>query len=500
MRLQKYGFMSSVLVLLASSTSGNASEAPAGGVAWYQGDVASAFDSARAANKPVLLYWGAKWCPPCQQLKAFVFTRSDFIEKSKQFVAVHLDGDDPSAQRWGDEFKVSGYPTVVILRADRREITRISGGNDLSVYAELLDAALHDVKPIADVLAVLLANPSALTQSDCERLANYSWSDAEFKETKRRRLATRLAEAANDCVHSSPADKARLTVNSAALLPTPETTSGVINIVHDPALAIQVVDSLEGLGDSFFATVSSKGPAAGSQFQLDWIRTMDQVANDSRVAEPDRLYAIATKVGLVKQLSADKQVPAAMAADARARASRALEEKSDPYVRAAIVNAASDIYDKLGDNDAQYALLQSEVKTAKAPYYYMIDLAELEEKRGHTTESLAWYERAYRESQGLATRFQWGSHYLAALVRLTPTDRERIRRVGNEVIAELDGPDRIQARTRMRLERLDGELRKWNANHLFDADVEALRSHMQTICTKLPSSDAGVGACKKFLS
>jgi protein disulfide-isomerase len=34
------------------------------GIAWFNGNVESAFASAKASNKPVLLYWGAQWCPP----------------------------------------------------------------------------------------------------------------------------------------------------------------------------------------------------------------------------------------------------------------------------------------------------------------------------------------------------------------------------------------------------------------------------------------------------
>jgi hypothetical protein len=60
-------------------------------------------------------------------------------------------------------FMCSGYPTVVVLRADQREITRLSGGIDLSLYADLLDAALGDVEPMSDVLATLKQNPASLS-------------------------------------------------------------------------------------------------------------------------------------------------------------------------------------------------------------------------------------------------------------------------------------------------------------------------------------------------
>ena len=60
------------------------------GIAWRQAandaEVDAAFASARSENKPVFVYWGAKWCPPCNQVKATLFNRQDFIERSRAFV------------------------------------------------------------------------------------------------------------------------------------------------------------------------------------------------------------------------------------------------------------------------------------------------------------------------------------------------------------------------------------------------------------------------------
>ena len=144
------------------------------GIAWFDDSVSNAFVSARSANKPILLYWGAKWCAPCQQLKHSVFSRSDFIEKTKQFVAVYLDGDDRGAQKWGDEFHIAGYPTVLILRPDRREIMRISGGSDLSKYTKMLDVALADLRPIAATIDTVGVSSKNLSNTDDWHLRNMS--------------------------------------------------------------------------------------------------------------------------------------------------------------------------------------------------------------------------------------------------------------------------------------------------------------------------------------
>ena len=79
-------------------------------IAWLSAaadaDIERAFAQAKSESKPVLVYWGASWCPPCNQLKATLFNRQDFIERSRSFVAVAIDGDLPGAQKLGTRFKV----------------------------------------------------------------------------------------------------------------------------------------------------------------------------------------------------------------------------------------------------------------------------------------------------------------------------------------------------------------------------------------------------------
>ena len=129
---------------------------PSTNVAWLaaaaDADVERAFALARSEKKPVLLYWGATWCPPCNQLKATLFNRQDFAELSRHFVAVHVDGDRPGAQKLGSRFKVSGYPTVVLFGADGQEITRLPGEADAPQVMAVLQAGLAAGRPVKALL------------------------------------------------------------------------------------------------------------------------------------------------------------------------------------------------------------------------------------------------------------------------------------------------------------------------------------------------------------
>ena len=159
-------------------------------ILWHAGDIDSAFAVARSARKPVLLYWGADWCPPCSRLKATVFRRPEFVERTRLFVAVNLNGDDPGAQRLGEEFDVAGYPTVIVLSPDREEITRIAIGLEMEQYVNALDIALAATQPASAAYSAVLSGVA--TESDLRLLASYSWTQDNERLLPKSQLATAL--------------------------------------------------------------------------------------------------------------------------------------------------------------------------------------------------------------------------------------------------------------------------------------------------------------------
>src|SRR5437868_7331381 len=74
-------------------------------IAWREGDVADALSEATELGRPLILYWGANWCPPCAQMKTSLFKDPAFVAETQNFVRVYLDGDTQGAQRWAEDRK-----------------------------------------------------------------------------------------------------------------------------------------------------------------------------------------------------------------------------------------------------------------------------------------------------------------------------------------------------------------------------------------------------------
>ncbi len=66
---------------------------------------------------------------------------------------MYLDGDSDSAQKWGERFKVVGYPTMILFKPDGTEITRLPGEVDAERYMQVLSLGLNATHPVAESLA-----------------------------------------------------------------------------------------------------------------------------------------------------------------------------------------------------------------------------------------------------------------------------------------------------------------------------------------------------------
>ena len=398
------------------------------------------------------------------------------------------------------------------------EIIRLGAGHEVSQYAAILDAALEDVQPVNVLLQA--AGGRQLNGDECRRLAYNSW-ELDTLDQQCLWITRRSAQvAAAHCPANLSLERARLSIFAAYYAADAESdaldapaskpsarlvalTDQVAGILAQQGLAVSSADALQILDDSFFKAARARGPKFAPALRDSFAATMDAAANDERYVEADQLGDIDAKLRALKALGGPKdKLPGDAVAAANTRIDAALAAEQNPYVRSGLVNASLSILEDTGQYPKAYQIAKAEMARSGMPYYFEADLADIAEKMGQKDEAVGLLEQAYRESQGTATRFQWGQLYLSGLLRMTPNDSARIEQAGAEVLAELDGPDRIYRRARVRLEKLDRELRTWNDTSKGQhTDVlQSLHARMQEICVKIPEQEPARTSCDAFLN
>ena len=114
------------LVLVAASLSAQ------GAVKWEH-DYQSALKRAKAEKKLIFMDLWTEWCGPCQYLQKNVFPSAEgqaALAKVVPFSALVEKRDRtplPEGSKLADTFKLSAFPTLVILDADGKELRRNVG-------------------------------------------------------------------------------------------------------------------------------------------------------------------------------------------------------------------------------------------------------------------------------------------------------------------------------------------------------------------------------------
>jgi len=474
-------------------------------------DVEAAFGAARAQKKPVLLYWGARWCPPCNQLKATLFNRQDFIERSRSVVAVHLDGDVPAAQKLGTRFKVRGYPTLILFSPDGAELTRLPGEADAAQVMQVLQLGLSSGRPARQVLADARAG-KPLTGAEWRLLAFYSWDTDESALLPEAERAAVLRTLAKSCPATEPDAGTRLLLKSLA-----EGADATPPTPADPAVRDRVLKLLaDGIASrthmdvlTNFATdlVKALAPQVGGD-RTALIAALDNALQrlqaDATLSRADRLGALYARVDLArldqpKDTLHPKLTPALLA-DVRSAARRADTEITDGYERQAVVTAAGSLLAEAGLWSESDALLKSSLSKSHSPYYLMSELGANARKQGRSDDALRWYQQAFEKSDGPATRLQWGASYLGNLVDLAPKDGPRIESLAATLIdAAGKQPDAFYERNARYLKKAGTKLVDWNKGGAHQAALQRLQARLDGVCARLPAGDAQRGTCESLL-
>jgi thiol-disulfide isomerase/thioredoxin len=483
-------------------------------VAWLpaasEADVDRAFAQGREAKKPVLMYWGAAWCPPCNQLKATLFNRQDFIARTRDVVPVYVDGDGAGAQKVGSRFKVRGYPTLILFNPEGVEITRLPGEVDPPQVLKVLELGLSGGRPVKAVLADAQAG-KPLSASEWKLLAWYSWDTDEAQLVPVAQRPGLLVTLSAQCPRSDPGSATRLLLKALAesnqgqgVAPDAALRERVRRLLADPAATRAQMDVLVNAAPEITrALAPTPGPERVATVKA-FDAALQRLQADASFSRADHMTALNARVELARldepKDAAHPRLPTALRQQVREAATRADREITDGYERQAVITTVAYTLAQAGLWTDSDSLLKANLAKSHSPYYLMSELASNARRQGRSADALDWYGQAYAKSQGPATRLQWGASYVAALVDLAPQEEARIEQAAAQVLGEAQGQQAaFFERSGRALQKVGAKLAEWNGAGRHAAVVARLRARLAPVCAQLPAGDPQRGTCEAVI-
>lgn len=388
---------------------------------WFDGAPDQAFARAKQDGSLVFLYWGAAWCPPCNEIKAQVFNKPQFADLMRGFVPVYLDGDTPDAQRLGETFAISGYPTILILSPEKEELLRLGGSLD----ADEIERALAAVRAGGQSFRAALGRieSKSLTDADCNLLAHAAWELLPEESWPPTKVMTALRGAVDAC-------PAKLTRERALLA---STLAGIASVSRKDADAQAIVKELESKIPGYLDLILANEEAAwasrafinnragdiadwlegkkptpvSSGWKAKWLAATKWIRDRKESSVDNRLSSYIPMLEFEQHANPDKPVSEATRAVIVAAVEKADNEAKSPYERHAVISGAAYFLRQVGQADRAKTMLLAEAEKTDTPFYYYSSLSSQEKALGHMDEARKWSRKARESAGGRATRLQW---------------------------------------------------------------------------------------------
>lgn len=105
-----------------------------GEINWRTDEAAAVAESA-ASGKPMMIVFGAKWCPPCLAFEKNVLGDREVAEALRAVVLLHVDAtiETEDVSRVVEKYRVIGWPTILFVSPDGRVY------DDLKVVGDVPD-------------------------------------------------------------------------------------------------------------------------------------------------------------------------------------------------------------------------------------------------------------------------------------------------------------------------------------------------------------------------
>lgn len=91
----------------------------------FENSLPNALEEATEQQKPIMIDFFTNWCGWCKKLDRDTYNNSEVYQASKQFINVKINAD--KEKEITKKYKVTGYPTIVFLDSNGKEIDRVEG-------------------------------------------------------------------------------------------------------------------------------------------------------------------------------------------------------------------------------------------------------------------------------------------------------------------------------------------------------------------------------------
>lgn len=466
---------------------------------WFKGRPEQAFSEAKAQNKLVFLYWGAVWCPPCNELKSEVFSKPRFAELMKNFIPVYLDGDTEEAQVWGERLSASGYPTVLVLSGEGRELYRLNTSLNEEEFIAAMQPMLQKNQTFADAFS-RLENGNA-KGDDWKVLAYTSWDQLPEGRYTGDRLLNAAKRAADKCPANLSKEKAIFAANlltiAVAQKDDKESANSISDIKSEVNRYLDVVFankvSIQAtrpfLNSAATPTVEflygkNKGKASDA-LKKRWLKAAAEIAANTSNSVDTRLEAWNPAIEFQKMENPQGPFPAKLKADVQKAAADADKNAKTPFERHSAISSAAYLLRQVGDFDGARKLLEAEVAKTDTPWYYYSSLASLEQELKNDKAAQTWAAKARESAQGRATKVQWITNDLLLNARIkSPDQKVYLLNLTKEFYDVTTGlHDGFSGRNWTRAKNVQTSLKDWRKDPAF----VAVFAQYEQRCAKLES-------------